>query len=465
MAHDVFVSYSSYDKATADAVCALLEARGIRCWIAPRDILPGVSWAEAIIDAIEASRVMVLVFSARANASQQIQREVERAVHNGVTIVPLRIEDAKPSKTMEYFISTPHWLDALTPPLESHIQRLADGLRTLLSRPDVRQEVSASVKMRAALMGQAGAAPAPAATPEAPARPRMDAVPPAPPAAASAPAAQPEVPPAPPPVSQVPVARLAPPSPVGPPPAPAAPAWAAPAATPVRAEPEAAPSHGLAAPPAPPAPPAAQPPAPVRATPAPAPAPAAGVGVPAPPAAPAQGLAQRLGLSNLQLGAAAGVVLLVVAMVAGALIRRSPAPPSGPAAPAETTETAAPAATPSTAASAPAAVPGESTAPSPAPAAPAATLATVTLDAAPWARVSIAPVGGGTAPPGELVTPLLVQLPPGEYDVTLDNAGLTQALTQRIRVSADQPNAFRFTMPGFAPARVVQDLRATEVRP
>ncbi len=42
MAHDVFISHSAKDKATADAVCAVLEAEGIRCWIAPRDVLPSV---------------------------------------------------------------------------------------------------------------------------------------------------------------------------------------------------------------------------------------------------------------------------------------------------------------------------------------------------------------------------------------------------------------------------------------
>ena len=42
MAHDVFISYSAKDKTTADGVCATLEAKGIRCWIAPRDILPGM---------------------------------------------------------------------------------------------------------------------------------------------------------------------------------------------------------------------------------------------------------------------------------------------------------------------------------------------------------------------------------------------------------------------------------------
>ena len=32
MTHDVFISYASEDKITADATCATLEANQIRCW-------------------------------------------------------------------------------------------------------------------------------------------------------------------------------------------------------------------------------------------------------------------------------------------------------------------------------------------------------------------------------------------------------------------------------------------------
>src|SRR4026207_352885 len=116
MPHDVFISYSSKDKVTADAVCATLEAKGVRCWIAPRDILPGMDWGEAIIDAINSPRVMGVVFSSHANTSQRIKREVERAVSKGLPVIPLRIEDVPLSKSLEYFISSPHWLDAMTQP-------------------------------------------------------------------------------------------------------------------------------------------------------------------------------------------------------------------------------------------------------------------------------------------------------------------------------------------------------------
>jgi hypothetical protein len=132
MAHDVFISYASKDKHIADAACAVLEANGIRCWIAPRDILPGADWGESIVDALSAARVFVLVFSSNANSSQQIRREVERAVNRGLAVIPLRIEDVPPTKSLEYFISTPHWLDAFSPPLERHLNYLADIIRHIL---------------------------------------------------------------------------------------------------------------------------------------------------------------------------------------------------------------------------------------------------------------------------------------------------------------------------------------------
>ncbi|HZB43959.1 MAG TPA: toll/interleukin-1 receptor domain-containing protein, partial [Pyrinomonadaceae bacterium] len=102
MAHDVFISYSTKDKPVADAVCATLEARGIRCWIAPRDVLPGMDWGESIVRGVAESQVMVLVFSASANQSPQIKREVNLAIEKGVAIAPFRIEDVMPSGALEY---------------------------------------------------------------------------------------------------------------------------------------------------------------------------------------------------------------------------------------------------------------------------------------------------------------------------------------------------------------------------
>jgi hypothetical protein len=128
MDFDVFISYSSKDKPAADAACAVPEANGIRWWIAPRDVMPGGEYGVAIVDAIERCRVMVLIFSSNANESAQIRREIGRAVKKGVTIIPVRIEEVEPTQSIEYFLGAIHWLDALTPPPETHLQHLAETI-------------------------------------------------------------------------------------------------------------------------------------------------------------------------------------------------------------------------------------------------------------------------------------------------------------------------------------------------
>ena len=79
MADNGFISHSSQDKPVADAVCAALERASIRCWIAPRDVQPGRSFAGEITRAIQRSKVMVLIFSAHTNTSEQVLREVQLA--------------------------------------------------------------------------------------------------------------------------------------------------------------------------------------------------------------------------------------------------------------------------------------------------------------------------------------------------------------------------------------------------
>jgi hypothetical protein len=133
MAHDVFVSHSVKDKLVANAIVARLEADSVRCWVAPRNVVPGADWGESIVDAIEASRIMILIFSKNANASPQIKREVERAVDKGVYIIPFRVDDIEPTKSLEYFISTAQWMDAFPPPLERHLETLAKTVKTILA--------------------------------------------------------------------------------------------------------------------------------------------------------------------------------------------------------------------------------------------------------------------------------------------------------------------------------------------
>jgi tetratricopeptide (TPR) repeat protein len=129
---EVFLSYSSKDKAIGEEMCSALEREGIPCWIAPRDIVPGKRYTAQIIDAIVASRVFVLIFSSSSNVSEHVIREVEKAVRQRIPIIPFRIENVAPTKDMDYLISISQWFDACAPPLEDHFRVLAATLRAIL---------------------------------------------------------------------------------------------------------------------------------------------------------------------------------------------------------------------------------------------------------------------------------------------------------------------------------------------
>ena len=178
MSHDVFISYSSKDKNAANAVCAVLERNGIRCWIAPRDVTPGMVWGSVIVGAINGAKIMVLVFSGAANTSPQIEREVERAISKGIPVIPFRIEDVQPSDSLEYFISASHWLDAFTDPLEQHLEKLAKVVRQII---EAKRETTANKDD----VANRPPAIAPAVQPRSDVQPSIPLAPPAPPAPAS----------------------------------------------------------------------------------------------------------------------------------------------------------------------------------------------------------------------------------------------------------------------------------------
>lgn len=130
---DVFVSYADENFSVAKQVVDAIEARGFTCWIARRDILPGDAYEAAIVRAIHSSRVMVVVWSDAASRSRHVQREVRTASEADLTILPLRIEQAPASEVFLYHLGGSQWFDAVSPPIEEHLKRLADALTRVLA--------------------------------------------------------------------------------------------------------------------------------------------------------------------------------------------------------------------------------------------------------------------------------------------------------------------------------------------
>ena len=160
MPHNVFLSYSSKDKATADVVMGALEANGLRCWVAPRDVVPGSDWGESIVEAITSSRLMVVVFSASANDSPQVRREIQRAFERSVPVVPVRVEDVRPGKALEYYISPLHWLDAM--PVADHLHKVVATAHQVIGAAEAAKSAAKSSGAGQAEVQLPYATPAPA---------------------------------------------------------------------------------------------------------------------------------------------------------------------------------------------------------------------------------------------------------------------------------------------------------------
>jgi TolB-like protein/Tfp pilus assembly protein PilF len=106
-----FISYASQDAVVAQKVCSALEASGFLCWIAPRNVVPGTMYADAIVHAIDESSILVLILSEHAIASAHVGREIERAVSKRLPVVALRIDAAPLTAAFEYFLNQSQWIE------------------------------------------------------------------------------------------------------------------------------------------------------------------------------------------------------------------------------------------------------------------------------------------------------------------------------------------------------------------
>ena len=130
--YDVFISYNSADKQVADAVCHYLEEQRLRCFIAPRDIVPP-DWAGSISAAIEHSQAFVIVVSENSIHSNEVAKEITLATRMSSYIFPFRLDDAELDGRMNYHLSAFHWIDAITPPIEKRLRELTERVVSALA--------------------------------------------------------------------------------------------------------------------------------------------------------------------------------------------------------------------------------------------------------------------------------------------------------------------------------------------
>lgn len=133
MEHHAFISYSSADSNAAFQMVKALENSGISCWIAPRDIPLGSTYAASIIQAIKTSKFFIFVFSNASNESDAVVNEIEKAsTLKGLTIIPFKLENAPYSDSLEYYLRSKQNIVAYGRPQGDAIEELVQYITSQL---------------------------------------------------------------------------------------------------------------------------------------------------------------------------------------------------------------------------------------------------------------------------------------------------------------------------------------------
>ena len=132
MAGHVFISHGSDNSDEANALCGFIESRGVKCWIAPRDVRPGIDYSEELQAAIEGCAAFVVLVTDMANKSPYVRAETEMAFSCHKPIFPVRQADIKPAAGLALFLKIRHWTDAYGKYREAALDRLALELQTVV---------------------------------------------------------------------------------------------------------------------------------------------------------------------------------------------------------------------------------------------------------------------------------------------------------------------------------------------
>jgi hypothetical protein len=131
----VFISYSNKknkstedDRHVADMLYNTLKSQGINCFIAHKEIIPGEDWLDRLYDAIEQSKVMVLVVSSNTHESKYVKDEILFARDKEIKIIPFCIEKVPVEGFLRMLKVRCQWIDAYTQPLEKHVDRLVEAV-------------------------------------------------------------------------------------------------------------------------------------------------------------------------------------------------------------------------------------------------------------------------------------------------------------------------------------------------
>lgn len=123
----IFISHSKKDFSRIEKYIASLEAIGLECWVAPRDIPKGVPFAKAIAEAINKCNIFIVFISNNAFLSDHVLNEIDLASSWKKKIIPVFLENVILRGEFAYYLKRRQWIEGSDNEIMVQLECLVNG--------------------------------------------------------------------------------------------------------------------------------------------------------------------------------------------------------------------------------------------------------------------------------------------------------------------------------------------------
>jgi len=146
----VFISHSHSDNAIADEIYNYLSMNGLNCWIDLHDIPPGIPYAQAIMEGLQSSDSLVVLYSKNVIESHDMLDEIQEAHTTQKRIIPFLLDDTPMIGQFRYYLARRQWIKAY-PIYDEHLKELLYALKGEVQDSKYVENVTPHRKSRGSL--------------------------------------------------------------------------------------------------------------------------------------------------------------------------------------------------------------------------------------------------------------------------------------------------------------------------
>lgn len=126
---NILISCTPSDLHTADSIEHFLEQNGFSCRVQGESKNTNDSNWDGLVEMFGWADTLILIVSEAANLSASVRRDIEEAVNCGCSVIPIRVEDIKLSRSLRYYLGPYQWIEAFGDETDKYLEVLLKALK------------------------------------------------------------------------------------------------------------------------------------------------------------------------------------------------------------------------------------------------------------------------------------------------------------------------------------------------